>query len=123
ADGDAIVLSMRGPDARGANDLYVSFYVRDNVWSAPRNIGDAINTPYQETSPFMSPDKRFMYFASNRPGGRGGHDIYVSERLDYTWMHWSPPVLLEGDVNSAADESQPFFDPQRRFMFFVSRRD
>jgi outer membrane protein OmpA-like peptidoglycan-associated protein len=123
SDGDAIVLSMQGPDARGANDLYVSFYIRDNVWSAPRNIGDAINTPYQETSPFMSPDKRFMYFASNRPGGRGGHDIYVSERLDYTWMHWSAPVLLEGDVNSPEDESQPFFDPQRRFMFFVSRRD
>jgi len=123
ADGHDIILSMQGPDAVGGNDLYVSFFVRDNVWSSPKHIGAVVNTPWEETSPFMSPDKRFLYFSSDRPGGIGGHDIYVTERLDYTWMHWSPPILLEGSVNTASDESQPFFDPDRRFMYFVSRRD
>lgn len=122
-DGDVLLLGMRGPDSRGGHDLYVSLYLRENVWSAPWNIGAAINTPFQETSPFLSPDKRFMYFASDRPGGRGGLDLYVSERLDYTWKHWSTPTPVPGDVNTVADESQPFFDPERRYMYFASRRD
>jgi hypothetical protein len=48
-----------------------------------------LNTEWQETTPHITPDKRFLYFSSNRPGGVGGNDIYVSERLDYTWLNWS----------------------------------
>ncbi|MEP6795745.1 MAG: OmpA family protein [Saprospiraceae bacterium] len=121
--GHVIVLSMNRSDSRGANDLFVSFYVRDNVWSAPINMGDVLNTEYQETTPHITPDKRFIYFSSNRPGGMGGNDIYVSERLDYTWLHWSPPVLLKGEVNSPYDDSQPYFDPYNHYMYFTSKRD
>ncbi len=122
-NGHVIVLSMNRSDSRGANDLFVSFYVRDNVWSPPINMGDVLNTPYQETTPHITPDKRFIYFSSNRPGGVGGNDIYVSERLDYTWLHWSPPVLLTGEVNSPYDDSQPYFDPFNHYMYFSSKRD
>jgi outer membrane protein OmpA-like peptidoglycan-associated protein len=114
---------MNRSDSRGSNDLFVSFYVRDNVWSAPINMGDVLNTKYQETTPYITPDKRFLYFSSNRPGGPGGNDIYVSERLDYTWLNWSTPVLLEGEANSSFDDSQPYFDPDNHYMYFTSRRD
>ncbi len=122
-NGHELILSLNGPESEGENDLYVSFYVRNNVWSTPIHIGSVLNTPYQETTPYLSPDKRFLYFSSNRPGGIGGNDIYKSERLDYTWLKWSPPVLVEGDVNSAFDDSQPYFDPEARYLYFSSKRD
>jgi outer membrane protein OmpA-like peptidoglycan-associated protein len=121
-NGDELILSVDGPDSEGQNDLYVSFYMRDNVWSTPIHIGSDLNTPFQETTPFISPDKRFLYFSSNRPGGPGGNDIYKSERLDWSWLKWSTPVLV-GGVNSASDDSQPYFDPQARYLYFTSKRD
>jgi outer membrane protein OmpA-like peptidoglycan-associated protein len=122
-NGHTIILSIQGPGSEGENDLYASFYVRDNVWSTPIHMGKVINSPYQETTPFITPDKRYLYFSSNRPGGVGGNDIYRSERLDYTWMKWTAPVLVSGGVNSTADDSQPYFDPEARYMYFTSRRD
>ena len=122
-DGHIIVLSMKRPDGLGLNDLYVSFYVRDNLWSAPKNMGTILNSAYQETTPHISPDKRFLYFSSNRPGGMGGDDIYVSERLNYSWQSWSEPVQVKGNVNSSFDESQPYFDAKADYMYFTSKRD
>jgi hypothetical protein len=81
SDGHVLVLSMNRSDSKGLNDLYVSFYVRENVWSAPLHMGTVLNTAFRESTPHISPDKRFLYFSSNRPGGMGGNDIYVSERL------------------------------------------
>lgn len=122
-NGHELILSINGPQSEGENDLYVSFYVRDNVWSTPIHIGQVLNTPYQETTPYLTPDKRFLYFSSDRPGGPGGNDIYRSERMDYTWLKWSKPELVKGNVNSAFDESQPYFDPSARYMYFTSKRD
>jgi outer membrane protein OmpA-like peptidoglycan-associated protein len=122
-DGHVLVLSMKRPDGQGQNDLYVSYYVRNNVWSSPMHMGSVLNTPYQESSPHISPDKRFIYFSSDRPGGQGGSDIYVSERLNYSWMKWSEPVLVKGDVNTMADESQPYFDADATYLYYTSRID
>ncbi len=122
-DGHVLVMSMKRSDGKGLNDLYVSYYVRNNVWSAPMHMGSILNTAYQESSPHISPDKRFLYFSSNRPEGRGGSDIYVSERLNYSWMKWSEPILVKGDVNTIADESQPYFDADATYMYYTSRKD
>ncbi len=121
-DGNVLILSMQRSDGKGLTDLYVSFYVRNNVWSAPMHMGTVLNTGFRETSPHISPDKKFLYFSSNRPGGIGGSDIYVSERLNYSWLKWSEPVPVSG-VNSASDESQPYFDPGAAFLYFSSKRD
>ena len=122
-DGQILVMSMKREDSEGQNDLYVSFYLRDNVWSSPVHMGKTLNTPMQESSPHISPDKRRLYFSSNRPGGLGGTDIYVSERLNYSWLKWSEPVLLEGAANSLSDDSQPYFDTGMNYLYFASRRD
>lgn len=121
--GHVLIMSLQRNDGKGMNDLYVSFYMRENVWSAPEHMGTVINSEFQETTPHISPDKRKLYFSSNRPGGPGGNDIYVSERLDYTWLKWSEPVLLKGLVNSPYDDSQPSYTIGNNYMYFTSRRD
>jgi outer membrane protein OmpA-like peptidoglycan-associated protein len=122
-DGQILVMSMNRGDALGRKDLYVCFYLRDNVWSAPMHMGNTLNTIYQETSPHISPDKRFLYFSSDRPGGVGGQDIYVSERLNFSWAKWSTPILLKDGVNTPSDESQPYFDADNTYLYFTSRKD
>jgi outer membrane protein OmpA-like peptidoglycan-associated protein len=122
-DGHILVLSMTRSDSRGLNDFYVSFYVRPNVWSAPLHMGQILNSAFQETTPHISPDKRYLYFSSNRTGSLGGNDIYVSERLDYSWLKWSEPAPVNGEVNSIYDDSQPYFDPSGNYMYFTSKRD
>ena len=121
--GHVIIFSMKGPQSRSHKDFYVSYNIRENVWSTPVHMGNVINSMANETTPYISPDKRYLYFSSDRSDGLGGNDIYVSERLDYTWVNWSPPIRMTSRVNSVSDDSHPYFDPARNYMYFTSRRD
>ena len=121
--GRVLILSLKRDDSFGANDLYVSFKVKDGLWSSPKHMGAQVNTAFHETAPFIAQDKRRIYFSSNRPDGLGGSDIYVSQRLDYTWLNWSAPELLDDPVNSPQDDSEPFFDPGKSFLYFSSNRE
>jgi hypothetical protein len=78
-----------------------------------------LNTPFQDGCPIQSPDGLSLYQASNRPGGEGGLDIWVSHR-DSTDDSWGAPENLRQPVNSAADDFCP--TPVRGGgLFFVSR--
>ncbi|HMF70248.1 MAG TPA: hypothetical protein VK616_02175, partial [Flavitalea sp.] len=59
------------PEGLGSCDLYISYLTNDG-WSTPENLGNKVNTESWETAPSLSPDKRDLYFTSNRPGGLGG---------------------------------------------------
>src|SRR6476620_6319338 len=53
---------------------------QNNNFDAPQNMGANLNTASDETGPVISPNGLSLYFSSNRPGGRGGTDVYVSQR-------------------------------------------
>jgi tetratricopeptide (TPR) repeat protein len=105
------------PDGYGSCDLYIS-YLTDEGWSTPVNLGSRINTEFWESAPSLSPDKRDLYFASRRPGGYGGSDIYVSHRLPNG--KWSEPENLGPSVNTAGDESTPFIHADNQTLYFTS---
>lgn len=123
SDGSIIILSLDRPSSQGDNDLYVSMKVEENLYSSPLPLDKNINTPFRESTPYISRDGQFLFFSSTRPGGYGGNDIYVSRRLDNTWQKWDTPKLLPKPINSAADDSQPFVNEATGFMYFTSRRD
>ena len=80
ADGEWLLFAGDfGKRGLGSFDIYIS-YNTPSGWSEPENLGANINTDFWETSPSLSPDKNALYFASNRPGGYGGSDLYVSYR-------------------------------------------
>lgn len=99
-DFDVILLSMKAPDSRGEEDLYFCVRTSTGEWSAPKGLGATINTPGFEISPFLSADKKRLYFASDGHGGEGGADIFYSDRLYNSWETWSVPVNLGKEVNS-----------------------
>lgn len=122
-DGQQIFISMEADKGSGGKDLFVSIKVLNNLYSPPVNLGSVVNSPYNETTPFISQDKNRLYFASDRPGGFGGMDIYYCDRIDYTYKNWSEPKLLDQPINSKYDDSHPYIFVDENTMFFTSERD
>jgi outer membrane protein OmpA-like peptidoglycan-associated protein len=104
-------------ESYGACDLYISYLTPDG-WSAPENLGDSINTEFWESGPSLSPDKKDLYFSSNRSGGYGGSDIYVSHLLKNG--RWSSPENLGPEINTAGDEYCPFIHADNQTLYFSS---
>lgn len=101
----------------GNFDLYISYYTPQG-WSEPQNLGTAINTEYWESSPSLSPDKRALYFSSNRPGGYGGSDLYVSYRMPNG--QWAPAENMGPEINSAGDDQAPFIHADNQSLYYTS---
>ncbi len=88
----------------GNTDLYVCIKEKDR-WSEPINLGEIINTPYAERTPYLHPDGKTLYFSSDGHYGLGGLDVFVSRRLnDKSWTEWSEPVNLGRFVNTCNDD-------------------
>ena len=100
-----IIFSMNGEESRGSEDLYISLKNPKGEWSKPRNLGSTINSNGFEIAPFLTPDKRRLYFSSNGHPGYGNSDIFYSDRLYESWEVWSAPKNLGLKINSPAFES------------------
>ncbi len=121
-DMKVIIFSMNGEESRGNEDLYISLKNAKGEWSKPRNLGSTINTSGFEMAPFLSPDKRRLYFSSNGHPGYGNADIFYSDRLYESWEVWSAPKNLGLKINSPAFES--FFSIYHDTVaFFSSNRN
>ncbi|MEI6087819.1 MAG: OmpA family protein [Bacteroidota bacterium] len=101
----------------GNYDIYKSVYTPKG-WSEPENLGANINTEFWESSPSLSPDNRVLFFSSNRPGGYGGKDLYVSYRTGEG--KWSPAKNMGPAINTKGDELAPFIHPDNQTLYFTS---
>lgn len=105
-DGKVLILSMEAYSTTGVEDLYVSFLNEDSTWTEPKNLGTTINTPFEEFTPYLMPDKRSLYFSSNgHKGGYGSKDIWVSYRKDDTWSNWTEVKNLGPSINTKGMET------------------
>lgn len=94
-------------------DVYTSDFKGD--WSAPERLS-VVNTEQQDIDPYVYLD-RLLFFSSNRPGGFGGYDLYLSIYQDGSWQR---PFNLGANVNSAGDEYAPFMDWDGKTLFYSS---
>lgn len=97
---NSVLLMSFVPKKKKTHDIYVSFREDEKSYTEPVSIG--LNTEsYEEFSPFLAADGVTLYYSSDRSGGYGSCDIWMSKRLDSTWQKWSEPVNLGPDVNSS----------------------
>ena len=100
------------------SDIYFSRY--DGVkWSPAEPVSDVINTSYWESHAFVTEDGSAMVFASNRPGGMGGLDLYISYKNDRGG--WGQPVNLGPDINTPFNEDRAFLINNGKQLFFCSQ--
>lgn len=105
-DGQTLLFYMTEESGGLNNDLYVCFLQDDKTWSEPKSLGKKINLKkFNETTPYLAPDGVTLYFSSNRPGGLGYNDIWMTKRLDESWQKWSDPVNLGSPINTPDMES------------------
>jgi len=119
ADGAVFLFSAETYGTRGVEDLYVTVKTATG-WSEPRNLGAAINTPFQELSPFLAADGKTLYFSSNGRKGSGSFDIYRAIRQDESWSNWSAPENLGTAVNTSGRELYYHIYPQQGFSIYCS---
>jgi len=93
-------------------------------WGTPVNLGPVINTAANEQHPAISRDGRSLYISSDRPGGFGGTDIWVSHRActdaDDPACAWQTPANLGPNINSAGNDFAPAFTPDGHHLYFHS---
>ncbi len=98
-------------------DLYQSNLV-GNEWTKPEKLNKNVNTEFWEGSCSMTADGRYLYFASERKGGLGGRDIWVSEKTN---GDWGPATNLGPTINTTFDEDAPFIHPDGITLFLSSK--
>jgi outer membrane protein OmpA-like peptidoglycan-associated protein len=86
----------------GGRDIYRIVKLPNGAWSAPKNLGPTINTPFDEDSPFIGADNKTLYFSSNGPESMGGFDIFFTMRDDNN--EWSIPFNLGYPINGTGDD-------------------
>lgn len=118
ADGRTLVFtSCDGKNSLGSCDLYISKKI-GNDWSSPQNLGASINSPFWDAQPSLSNDGRILYFSSDRQGGYGRKDLWMSELNEMG--NWTKAINLGTTINTAYDEVSPFIHANGRTLFFAS---
>lgn len=115
-DGSALYFSSNRVGGYGGYDIFVSYW-KDGVWTYPENLGEDINTPGNEITPFFTDED--LYFASDYHHGMGGYDIFHSLVKGGKWTH---PENMANGINSPGDDYYPVIKKGTEGIFFSSNR-
>jgi hypothetical protein len=100
-------------------DIYRSRLV-NREYARVERLDAPINTRFVDGDPYIAPDESYMIFLSNRPGGFGEHDFYISFPLKDG--SWTQPKNLRKDINSEGNDVCPLVTDDGKYFFFCSNR-
>ena len=117
-DGLELYVGSDRGGGHGGFDIWVA--TRETVsasWGLPVNLGATVNGWAEDGSPYLTSDGLALYFSSNRPGGQGNADIWVTTRASVS-SPWMTPVNLGADINTFADEFSPVISADGLELYF-----
>ena len=121
-DGLEMYIDSPRSGGQGNFDLWVLTRASvDDDWGTAVNLGPAVNSPQDDWLSSISTDGLALYFCSNRPGGHGGSDIYMSTRASKN-APWGPPVILGPQVNSPSMDWVPWISSNSLELYLASDR-
>jgi len=117
-DGKILYFTSNKPGGFGDHDIYKSFWDEEKErWGEAENLGDMINTPYEERSVFIHPDGETMYFASKGHNTIGGYDLFYSKLKDDVWQK---PINFGAPLNTPHDDVQLVVAGNGRYGYYSS---
>lgn len=116
---DTLIFSSNRPGGFGGYDFYYSIRLPNGNWGLPINVGDKINTEYDEIFPSYSSDNQTLYFSSNRTESMGGFDIF-SSKWNTKENDWKLPKNLGYPLNNTYDNNSISFLEMERYAY-ISR--
>ncbi len=120
ADGNRIIYTSARAGGYGGSDLYMIEKNQLNEWGIPQNLGGIVNSPFNENSPYLAPDGKTLYFASNGHPGYGGMDVFYCL---FENGKWSTPKNLGAPLNSQGDDTNFSISAEGIGYFSSSRLD
>jgi hypothetical protein len=111
-----------GNSKANGRDIYRIQRLSDGKWGKPENLGNVINTPYDEDFPFLHSDGKTLYFASKGHNSMGGYDIFKSV-FDSSANSWTKPVNLDFPINTPYDDYLYITDKDNFYAYFTSNRE
>jgi len=120
-DGSRLFFASNRPGGFGGMDIWVSTLNPDRSWSAPRNLGQPVNTPLDELAPMLFVDGKTLFFASNGHIGMGGFDLYKSDISNSGRSIF--PENLGYRVNTWHDETGLTVNAEKNLGLYASDRD
>jgi len=121
-DGLSLFFASNRPGGSGDRDIWATNRAaRSEPWGAPVNLGPVVNGPGSDWCPAVSTDGLTLMFQSDRPGGLGADDFWVTTRVSHT-ARWNAPVHLGSGINTAADEAKAEFSVDGTTLLFMSTR-
>ena len=121
SDGQTMFFSSDRPGGYGGKDIYASQILPSGEWGPAQNLGPQINTSLDEESPFIMPDGRSLYFASEGHENMGGFDIFKS-RLD-TASQWTNAQNIGFPINTPGDDLFYCPTPDGLRVYYASTRE
>ncbi|MEI6694720.1 MAG: OmpA family protein [Bacteroidota bacterium] len=118
SDGKTLYFTSARPGGKGGMDIWKTILNEDGKWGVPINLGDSVNTRYNEESPFIHPDNQTLYFTSDGRMGMGGRDIYYCRKN--ALGEWGRPVNLGYPINTYADEVNLVVNAKGDLAYFSS---
>lgn len=118
-DGTLYFASTRDAEQSGP-DIYRSIMI-DGQYQNPEDLGDSINSVFQDWDPYVTPDESLIIFKSDRPGGYGGMDLYVSFKAKNGT--WTAAKNLGAKINTSWHDDAGDISPDGKYLFFARRTD
>jgi hypothetical protein len=121
-DGQTLIFASKRPGGFGNYDLWMSTRpTAESEWVAPVNMGATVNSSAYDGETCLSNDGLALFFSSDRPGGMGTYDLWVTTRRSQV-AAWSPPVNLGPAINTSYWEGAPSLSPDLKTLYFLSDR-
>jgi len=118
ADGRAIYFTSNRKGGYGGKDIWVSYRQKDGKWGKPQNVGNVINSPDNDQSPFIHQDNQTLYFMSDGHPGMGGSDLFFARRKNE--KEWFTPKNVGYPINTEASEGALVLSLDGKTGYFAS---
>lgn len=121
ADGTTLYFSSRRQGSiENSEDVYV-VYKSGNAWTKPINLGETVNTRFNDRSPFISADGKTLYYSSNGLPGYGNHDIFMTRKLDDGT--WTKPINLGSPINAFGEDAFLSIPARGDTIYYATQRE